>query len=121
MGRNEVDAILLEVIIESVVVIGPIANEMLGVGLQYIEIETELDQGDFVMIRRVRTDGEGEPVSIHNRENLHALPAFCEAHSIPAPLRGRKGGIDELSRSFILPSPRSALANCVRTSRSTSC
>jgi hypothetical protein len=35
-----------------------------------------LDQGDFMMSRRVRTDGEGEPVSIHNRANLHALTLY---------------------------------------------
>jgi hypothetical protein len=105
MGRNTVDAILLEVVIEAIAVIRPIANEMLGFRLQHVEVETELDQGHFMMIRRMPTDGEGESVPIHTRKNLHAFPAFREAHVVPAALRGRKGGIDEtlalVNRAFV--------------------
>ncbi len=104
MGRNEVDAILLEVVIAAIAVIGPIADEMLGFSLEHVEIETELDQGDFVIIRGVRADRKWQPVPIHNRENLHALPAFREAHGFPATLRGGEGGVDEalalINRAF---------------------
>ena len=95
MGRDHVDAVLFEVVIEAIAVIRPIANEMLGFRFQHVEVETELDQGDFMMMRRMRTDREGQPVPIHNRENLHAFPAFREAHGVPAALGRRKGGIDE--------------------------
>ncbi len=73
---NQVHTVLLEVVIESIAVIGPIADEMLEFGLEHVEIKTGLDQGDFMMSRRVRTDGEGEPVSIHNRANLQALTLY---------------------------------------------
>ena len=71
--RDQVHPVLLEVIIEPVAVIGAIANEVLGLGLQHIEVETELDQCDLMMIGRVRTDGEWQPMAIHNREDLHAF------------------------------------------------
>lgn len=61
MRGNEVHAILLEVVIEPIAVIGPIADEMLRLGLQHVEVEGQLDQGDFVMVGCMRTDGEGSP------------------------------------------------------------
>jgi hypothetical protein len=121
MGRNEVDTLLLEVGIEAVAVVRPIADEMFGFGLEHVEIETELDQGDFVMIRGVRAGREGQSVPIHNCKNLHALPTFREAHRVPAAPRGRKGGVDEALALVNRASSRSVLASCVSTSRSTSC
>src|SRR5689334_6238872 len=92
---NHIDPVLLEGIIEAVTVIGPVPDEMFRLGLQHVEVETELDQGDFMMIRRMRTDGERESMAIHNRENLHALAALRETDRL-APAFGRgKGRIDE--------------------------
>ena len=78
---------------------------MLGFRLQHVEVETELDQGDFMMIGRVRTDGEGQPMTIDNRQNLHALATFREPHGLAPALGRRKGGIDEtlafVDRAFL--------------------
>lgn len=38
------------------------------------------------MLSRMRTDGEGQPMAIHNRKDFHAFPAFREAHGIATPL-----------------------------------
>ena len=95
MRGNQVHPVLFEVFIQSVTIIGAGPNEMLRLGLQHVEVETELDQGDFMMIRRMRTDGERESMSIHNRENLHALAAFREAARLAAALGGGKCGLDE--------------------------
>ena len=88
-----------------VAVVRSITNQVLGFGLQHVEVETELDQGDFVMIRRGRTDREGQPMPIHNRQDFHALPAFRETHVVSATLRGCKGGVDEalalVERAFL--------------------
>ncbi len=35
-----------------------------------------------MMISRMRTDREGESVTIHNRQDLHAFAAFREAHGV---------------------------------------
>ena len=105
MGRNQVDASLLEVVIEAIAVIRPVANEMLGVRLPPVAVEAEWDQGDFMMIRRRRTDGERETMAIHNRENFHAFAAFREPDGVPATLGRRKGCVDEtlpfIDRPFV--------------------
>lgn len=105
MGRDQVHAVSLKLVIQAIAVIGPIANEMSGLGLQHVEVEAELDQGDFMMIGRMRADREGEPMSIHNREDFHAFAAFRDAHGVPAALGRRKRGIDEtlafIDRAFV--------------------
>jgi len=37
MGRNQIHAVLLEVVIQPIAVIGTVADEMLGLGLQHID------------------------------------------------------------------------------------
>lgn len=95
MRDNQVHALLLEVGIETIAVIGSIPDEMFGLGLEHVEVETELHQGDFMMIRRMRTDGERKVVPIHNRQDFHALVAFRETHGLAATLGYRKRRIDE--------------------------
>lgn len=95
MWRDQVDAVLLENVIEPIIVIGPIANEMLRFGLDHVEVESELHQGDFMMIRCMPADGEGQPMSIDNREDFHALAAFRESDGLAAALGRRKRRIDE--------------------------
>lgn len=58
MGRNQIHAILSELVIKPIAVIGAVPNEMLGLRLQHVEVEAELHQGDVMMMRRMRTDGE---------------------------------------------------------------
>ena len=82
--RDHVDAILLKLVIEAVAVIRPIANEMFRLGLEHIEVVTQLDQGDFMMMGGMRTDREGQPVPIHNREDLHVFTAFGEPDGLAA-------------------------------------
>ena len=48
MRGNHVHPVLLEVVIEPITVIRAIANEMFGLGLQHVEVETELHQGDLL-------------------------------------------------------------------------
>jgi len=105
MRGNQIDAVPFEVLIEAIAVIGPVTNEMFGLSLQHIEVETELDQGDFMMIRGMGTHGEGQAMAIHNREDLHAFAAFGQPHGLPAALGRGKRGIDEalafINRSFV--------------------
>src|SRR5581483_6976348 len=47
--RDHVHAGLLQVVSEGIAVVGPIANKMLGLGLQPVEVEPELDHRDRMM------------------------------------------------------------------------
>src|SRR5579885_1621896 len=93
--RNQVHPVLLEVVIEPVAVVGPIPNEMFGLGLQHVEVETQLHQRDLMMIRGVRPDREREPMPIHNGQDFHPLAAFREAHAVATALCRGKRGIDK--------------------------
>jgi len=64
------------------------ADEMFGFGFQHVEDETELHQGDLMMIRGMRAHGKQQPMAIHNRQNFHAFPAFGETYGL-APTLGR--------------------------------
>lgn len=48
-----------------------------------------------MMIRRVRAHGERQAMSIHNRQDFHALAALRESDGLAAALGRRKRGIDE--------------------------
>ena len=43
MGGNQVHPVLFQIVIEPIAVVRPITDEMLGFGLQHVEVETELD------------------------------------------------------------------------------
>ena len=95
MWRNHVHPVLLEVVIEPVAVIGAIANEMFGLGLQHVEVETELHQRDFMMIGRMRTHRERQSMAIHNREDLHAFAPAGGTDALAAALGRGKRRVDE--------------------------
>ena len=40
---NDIDSMLLEIVIETIAGIGPDPDQMLGLGLQHVEVEAELD------------------------------------------------------------------------------
>src|SRR5512139_2953618 len=110
MWGNHIHPVLLELRIELIAVRRTIADEMLRLGLEHVEVETELDQRDLMMIGRMRPHGQGEPVPIDNRQNLHTFSAFREAHGLTTPLGRSKRGIDEalafIKRAFITESIR---------------
>lgn len=110
MRRDQVHTILVEVGIEAIAVIRPIPDEMLGLGLEHVEVETELHQGDLMMIRRMCAHGEGQTVPIHNRQDFHALAALREANGLAAALGRRKRGVDEtlafIKGPFVTPRVR---------------
>lgn len=66
---------------------------MFWFGLEHVEVETEVNQGGFMMIGGMRAHGEREPVPIHNHENLRALAAFRDPHDLTAAPRVRGSGV----------------------------
>lgn len=113
--RNHVHPIQLEVAIESIAGIGAIANEMLGLSLQHVEVEAELHQRDLMMIRRVRADRQREPMPIDDREDLDAFAPAGGTDAGAAPLGQGKRRIDE-ALAFV---DRPFLAQGIRQLRET--
>ena len=95
VGGNHVHPVLLEVVIQPIAVIRAIANEMFGLGLQHVKVETELHQRDFMMIGRVCAYRERQPMTIHNRKDLHAFAPAGRADALAAALGRGKRRVDE--------------------------
>ena len=115
MRGNHIHPVLLELRIELIAVIGTITDEMLRLSLEHVEIETELHQRDLMMIGRMRTHGQGEPMPIDNRENFHTFTAFRKAHGLTTAFGRGKRHIDEalafIKRDFITESIRELRQN----------
>lgn len=68
---------------------------MLRFGLEHVEVEAELDEGDLMMIGGMCTHRKREPMALDNRGDFHAFAALGEPHGLTAALGRRKGGVDE--------------------------
>ena len=73
MRRNHLHAVLLQFVVQRFAVIDLVANQALRLGLNHVEVETELHQRHFVMVGRVRAHRQRQPEAIHNRQDLHPL------------------------------------------------
>src|SRR5579885_343447 len=80
--------------IQPIAVVGAIADQIFGFGIQHVEVETQLHQRHFVMVGRVRADRQGQPVPIHDRQDFRAFAAFGRPHFSTAALGESKRGID---------------------------
>lgn len=100
---------MLEDVLEAIADIGSIASEILPLGLQHVEVETQLHQHDLMMMGRMRTYGERQPMPIYNREDFHTPASFGEPHGVAAALRAANVASMKLSRSSSVPSSRSVL------------
>ncbi len=101
---NHVHAVLLKVIVEPIAVIGAIADEVLRLGFEHVEVESQLHERDLMMIGGMRAHREWQPMAIDNREDLAPLPRRVYPMSSPPPLAEANVASIKLSRSSITPS-----------------
>src|SRR5437588_5028389 len=52
MRRDHLDAVLAQLLIEWIAVVGPIADQILRLGLDHVEVEAQLYQPNFVVVAR---------------------------------------------------------------------
>src|ERR1700745_87652 len=109
MRRNHLDAVAAQLLIEWIAVVSAIADQILRLGLDHVEVETELNQTHFVVVGRMRTDRERQAMAVHNRHDFQALSALRRTDLCAAALGHRKGRVDE-TLFFI---QRAALAKLV--------
>ena len=95
MRRNHLDAVAAQLLIQWIAVVSAIADEVLWLGLDHVEVETELNQTHFVVVGRMRTDRERQAVAIDNCHDFQALSALRRTDLCAAALGHRKGRIDE--------------------------
>lgn len=60
-------------------------------GLHHVEVETELDQRDLMLIGRMRTHRERQPMAIQNHQDLHAFAPAGGTDALAAAIgRGKR-------------------------------
>ena len=105
MRRDHLDAVLAQLLIEWIAVVGPIADQILRLGLDHVEVEAQLYQPNFVVVGGMRADRERQSMTIHDRHDFHAFPALRRPDLRPATLRHHERRIDEafffIQRAFV--------------------
>src|SRR5260370_34194337 len=63
MRRDHLDAFLAQLLIEWIAVVGAIADQILRLGLDHVEVEAQLYQPNFVVIGGMRADRERQSMT----------------------------------------------------------
>src|SRR5437762_4516850 len=95
MRRDHLDAVLAQLLIEWIAVVGAIADQIFRLGLDHVEVEAQLYQPNFVVIGGMRADRERQSMTIHDCHDFHAFPALRRSDPRPATLRHHERRIDE--------------------------
>ena len=95
MRGDHLDALRTQLLIELIAVVGFVADEVVGLGLDHVEVEAELHQADFVMVRGMRADRQRQAVAIDNCHDFQAFAAFRRANLGTATLGHREARVDE--------------------------
>jgi len=85
MWRDHLDAVFSHFFIEWVAVVGAIANQVLRLGFDHVEVEAQLHQANFVMVRRMRVDRKRQSMPIHYRHDFRAFSALVAPMSAHRP------------------------------------
>src|SRR5215510_8435714 len=76
MRRDHLVCVLLLVIKEWIAVVGAIADQILRLGLDHVEVEAQLYQPNLVVIGGMRADRERQSMTIHDCHDFHAFPTL---------------------------------------------
>ena len=77
MRRNHLDAVVLQIIIEAIAVVGFVADQFLRLRFDHVEIKGQLNERYLMVIGSVRGNGKRQTVSVHDTHDFHAFSALC--------------------------------------------
>src|SRR5580704_2681852 len=117
MRRDHLDAISAQFVVQRIAVVSAIANQVLWLGFDHVEVEAELHQADFVMVRRMRADRKRQSMAINNRHDFHAFSALRGSDLRAAALAITKFASMKHSSSSNTPRSRRSLATSVNIRR----
>src|SRR3954449_9991812 len=120
MRRDHLNALLAHFFVQPIAIVSAVADEVLRLGLDHVEVEAELYQTHFVMVRGMCAHRNRQAVAIYNRHDFQPLPRLVGPISAPPPLAIAKVASMKHSSSSIAPLSRSSLATSVKMPRSTS-
>src|SRR5437763_13745331 len=121
MRRDHLNALFSHLFVQPTAIVSAVADEVLTLGLDHVEVEAELYQTHFVMVRGMCAHRNRQAVAIYNRHDFQAFTAPCRADLGATTFGHREGRINE---TFLFvdraPLSRSSLATSVKMPRSTS-
>src|ERR1700738_4270775 len=95
MRRNHLDAVFSQLLVQWITVVSTVADQILRLGFDHVEVEAELHQADFVMVRRMRADRKRQSMAINNRHDFHAFSALRGSDLRAAALGHNEGRVNE--------------------------
>src|SRR5438094_4152816 len=84
MRRDHLDAVLAQLLIEWIAVVGAIADQILRLGLDHVEVEAQLYETNFMAIGGMRADRKRQSLTIHDCHDFHAFPALRQTYPRPS-------------------------------------
>ena len=96
--RDQFNAIRAQFLFRFIAVLRAVTDQVLRFRFDHVAVKTQLRQGDFVIISRVHTDCQREPVAIDNPFYFQSLTALAQSNLIAAALGPRKVGVDKAFR-----------------------
>ena len=107
--------------VELIAVVRVVADQVLRLRFDHVEVESQLHERHLVMVRRVRGHRQRQAVTIHNRHDFHAFSASRWPNLLPAALRRGERRINVAFRLIDLALPHaSRFARSVSAARITS-
>jgi len=91
---DHLHALRTQLLIERIAVVRFIADQVLRLCLDHVEVKGQLHERDFMMVRGVRSHRQRQAVTIDNRHDFHAFSASRRSNLIPTALGRGKRGID---------------------------
>src|SRR3954452_16463764 len=120
MRRDHLNALLAQFFVQPIAIVSAVADEVLRLGLDHVEVEAELYQTHFVMVRGMCAHRNRQGMAVYNRHDFQAFSAPCRADLGATTLAIAKVASMKHSSSSIAPLSRSSLATSVKMPRSTS-
>src|SRR3954452_14547285 len=120
MRRDHLNALLAQFFVQPIAIVSAVDDEVLRVGLDHVEVEAELYQTSFVMVRGMVLTEIGRPWRTTIAMIFKPFPRLVGPISAPPPLAIAKVASMKHSSSSIAPLSRSSLATSVKMPRSTS-
>ena len=95
MWRNHLDAVASQLLVQGIAVVGAVADQILRLGFDHVEVEAELHQAHFVMVGRMRADRKWQAMAIDDRHDFHTFSAPRRSDFGPATFCHHERRLDE--------------------------
>jgi len=94
MWRDHLDALFAKLGVKRIAVVCAVADQILRLRFDHVEVERQLHERNFVVIRRMRRDRQRQAMTIDYRHDFHAFSSSRRPDLLTAAFRRGEGGVD---------------------------